>query len=367
MTDLVVAAELSKHYEARGPGGKRVVLRAVDDVDVAIRRNEILALVGESGCGKSTLGRSLLLLERPTAGRVRFDGRDLLMLSSDALRRLRRRMQVIFQHPHNSLDPRVPVGKAIRDPLDIHGIGTVAERRERVTELLAVVGLDPDHAGRFPHQLSGGQAQRVAIARALALSPDFIVADEPVSSLDVSIQAQILNLLADLRETLGLTYLFIAHNLAVVEHFSTRVAVMYLGRIVEVAPRAALYDRPLHPYTQGLLASVPVPDPDAPRRPPVLVGEVPSPIDPPSGCRFRTRCPFVMDVCAEVVPPLAEVQPDHLVACHLHSMPGPEGGSGVVLTLRGSARTSAPPAPSVDGPGGTLPSARWPLHHEATR
>ena len=318
MTDLVVVEALCTYFPVRGPTGHRAVLHAVDKVSFSIRRNEILALVGESGCGKSTLGRTILQLQKRTAGRVLFDGQDLTALAPGELRRLRRRMQVIFQNPHGSLDPRVSIGQAIRDPLDIHAVGTGGERQARVEELLGLVGLSPDHARRFPHQISGGQAQRVAIARALALHPDFIIADEPVSSLDVSIQAQILNLMADLRASLGLTYLFIAHNLAVVEHFSTRVAVMYLGRIVELAPRGELYGRTLHPYTQGLLASAPVADPDAPVRPLALVGDVPSPVDPPPGCRFESRCPVAMEICRQVDPALTQVEPEHWVACHLH-------------------------------------------------
>jgi oligopeptide transport system ATP-binding protein len=318
VTDLVVVEELCTYFSVRGPTSRRAVLHAVDKVSFAIRRNEILALVGESGCGKSTLGRTILQLEKRTSGRVVFDGQDLAALAPGELRRLRRRMQVIFQNPHGSLDPRVSVGQAIRDPLDIHAVGTSDEREARVVELLGLVGLHADHARRFPHQISGGQAQRVAIARALALHPEFIIADEPVSSLDVSIQAQILNLMADLRASLGLTYLFIAHNLAVVEHFSTRVAVMYLGRIVELARSDDLYARPLHPYTQALLASAPVADPDAPVRPPALAGDVPSPLDPPIGCRFASRCPMVMDVCRQVDPVLTEVEPEHWVACHLY-------------------------------------------------
>jgi oligopeptide/dipeptide ABC transporter ATP-binding protein len=317
VTDLVAVEHVRKHFPIRAADGRRASLHAVDDVTFFIRRNEILALVGESGCGKSTLGRVILRLIAPTAGRVSFDGRDLGSLDGDELRKLRRRMQVVFQNPHGSLDPRVPVGQAIRDPLDIHGVGALREREARVSELLELVGLHGGHARRFPHQLSGGQAQRVAIARALALQPDFIVADEPVSSLDVSIQAQILNLLSDLRSSLGLTYLFIAHNLAVVEHFSTRVAVMYLGRIAELAPSEELYARPLHPYTQALLACAPVADPDAPRRAPALTGDVPSAIDPPTGCRFASRCPMAMPVCREVDPVLAETTPGHWVACHL--------------------------------------------------
>jgi oligopeptide/dipeptide ABC transporter ATP-binding protein len=318
VTDLVVVDELCTYFSVRGPTGRRAVLHAVDKVSFAIRRNEILALVGESGCGKSTLGRTILQLEKRTSGRVVFDGQDLAALAPGELRRLRRRMQVIFQNPHGSLDPRVSVGQAIRDPLDIHAVGTSDEREARVVELLGLVGLHADHARRFPHQISGGQAQRVAIARALALHPDFIIADEPVSSLDVSIQAQILNLMADLRASLGLTYLFIAHNLAVVEHFSTRVAVMYLGRIVELARSDDLYARPLHPYTRALLASAPVADPDAPVRPPALAGDVPSPLDPPIGCRFASRCPMVMDVCRQVDPLWTEVEPEHWAACHLY-------------------------------------------------
>jgi oligopeptide/dipeptide ABC transporter ATP-binding protein len=318
MTELLVVEDLCAYFSVRGPTGRRAVLHAVEKVSFTIRRNEILALVGESGCGKSTLGRTILQLQKPTAGRVRFDGQDLTALAPEALRALRRRMQVIFQNPHGSLDPRIPVGQAVRDPLDIHGVGTDADRRARVADLLRLVGLNPDHARRFPHQVSGGQAQRVAIARALALHPDFIIADEPVSSLDVSIQAQILNLMMDLRASQGLTYLFIAHNLAVVEHFSTRVAVMYLGRIVELAPSAELYAHPLHPYTQALLASAPVGDPDAPPRTPALAGDVPSPLETPPGCRFASRCPKVMEVCRGVDPVLTEVEPERWVACHLY-------------------------------------------------
>ncbi len=316
--DLVVLEDLCTYFPARGPTGRRAMLHAVDKVSFTIRRNEILALVGESGCGKSTLGRTILQLQKQTAGRVLFDGQDLAALAPAELRRLRRRMQIIFQNPHGSLDPRIPVGQAIRDPLDIHAVGTSDERQARVHQLLGLVGLLPDHAQRFPHQISGGQAQRVAMARALALQPDFIIGDEPVSSLDVSIQAQILNLMSDLRAELGLTYLFIAHNLAVVEHFSTRVAVMYLGRIAELAPSGELYARPLHPYTQALLASAPVADPDAPVRPPALAGDVPSPLDPRPGCRFASRCPMVMDVCRRVDPVLTEIEPEHWVACHLY-------------------------------------------------
>ena len=316
--DLVVVEDLCTYFPVRGPTGRRALLHAVDKVSFTIRRNEILALVGESGCGKSTLGRTILQLQKQTAGRVLFDGQDLSAAAPAELRRLRRRMQIIFQNPHGSLDPRISVGQAIRDPLDIHAVGTSDERQARVHQLLDLVGLLPDHAQRFPHQISGGQAQRVAMARALALQPEFIIGDEPVSSLDVSIQAQILNLMSDLRAELGLTYLFIAHNLAVVEHFSTRVAVMYLGRIAELAPSGELYARPLHPYTQALLASAPVADPDAPVRAPALAGDVPSPLNPRPGCRFASRCPMVMDVCRQADPVLTEVEPEHWVACHLY-------------------------------------------------
>jgi oligopeptide/dipeptide ABC transporter ATP-binding protein len=321
--DLVVVEELCTYFPVRGPTGRRALLHAVDKVSLVIRRNEILALVGESGCGKSTLGRTILQLQKRSSGRVLFDGHDLAALAPAELRRLRRRMQVIFQHPHGSLDPRVSVGQAIRDPLDIHGVGTSEQRQDRVEELLGLVGLHRDQAQRYPHQISGGQAQRVAIARAIALHPDFIVADEPVSSLDVSIQAQILNLMADLRDSLGLTYLFIAHNLAVVEQFSTRVAVMYLGRIVELAASSEVYAHPLHPYTQALLACVPVADPEAPVRPPTLAGDVPSPLDPPAGCRFASRCPMTMKVCRQVDPVLTQIGPEHWVACHLYPSTAP--------------------------------------------
>jgi oligopeptide/dipeptide ABC transporter ATP-binding protein len=336
MTALVEVEHLRTHFPVRDAAGRRALVHAVDNVSFVIRRNDILALVGESGCGKSTLGRTILQLQKPTSGRVVFDGQDLAALPPDALRRLRRRMQVVFQNPHGSLDPRVSIGDAVRAPLDIHAVGTAGERRARVAELLALVGLHADHARRFPHQLSGGQAQRVAIARALALHPDFIVADEPVSSLDVSIQAQILNLMADLRARLGLTYLFIAHNLAVVEHFSTRVAVMYRGKIVELATSDELYAHPLHPYTQALLASAPIADPDAPVRPPALPGDVPSPLDPAPGCPFASRCPRVMDDCLRVNPQFTAVEPEHWVACHLYPAPAARPMHDF---------TSGPPAP----------------------
>jgi oligopeptide/dipeptide ABC transporter ATP-binding protein len=273
--------------------------------------------VGESGCGKSTLARLVLRLIEPDAGEVRFDGEDVLAARRARLRQLRRRMQVIFQDPYASLNPRMPVGEAIGEGLRIHGLGTAREREARVAELLETVGLRAEHAARYPHEFSGGQRQRIGIARALALSPDLIVADEPVSSLDVSIQAQILNLLCDLRERFGIAYLFISHDLRVVRHLSERVAVMYLGRVVELAPAERIYTRPQHPYTEALLSAVPVPEPGRRRTRIVLRGDVPSPIAPPPGCPFHPRCPKAIALCATERPALREVAPGHLSACHL--------------------------------------------------
>jgi oligopeptide/dipeptide ABC transporter ATP-binding protein len=271
--------------------------------------------VGESGCGKSTTGRCILRLIEPTGGEVRFDGRDLLSVSADEMRRLRRGMQIIFQDPYSSLNPRMRVGRIIEEPLVIHGVGSRRERRDRVAELLRLVGLEPEHGERYPHEFSGGQRQRIGIARALALNPSFIVCDEPVSALDVSVQAQVVNLLQDLQEQLGLTYLFISHGLSVVEHISTRVGIMYLGKLVEVAPSEEMFRDAWHPYTRALLSAIPVPDPDARRERLPLEGDIPTAINPPSGCRFRTRCPLAEARCAEVEPPLVEVSPDHFVAC----------------------------------------------------
>jgi oligopeptide transport system ATP-binding protein len=323
---LLEVRNLVKHFEVTGGllGRGRGTVRAVDGVSFTIRRGETLGLVGESGCGKTTTGRCILQLERPTGGQVIFEGRDLTTLGDAELRTVRRRMQVIFQDPYSSLNPRMTVGQIIAEPIAVHGlIRDRARRAARVRELLSRVGLLPQHASRYPHQLSGGQRQRVGIARALAVEPSLIICDEPVSALDVSIQAQIINLLEDLQEDLGLTYLFVAHDLSVVRHISDRVAVMYLGRIVELADRKTLYDAPRHPYTKALLSAVPIPDPalEAERERIVLGGEVPSPLDPPSGCVFHPRCPIAVDRCRGTVPDLREVSPDHWAACLLAVMP----------------------------------------------
>ena len=293
-------------------------IKAVDGLSFFIRRGETLGLVGESGCGKSTTGRAILQLYRPTGGNVVFDGTNLGHLKGEKMRQMRRRMQMIFQDPYASLNPRMTVGNIIGEPLEVHDIMRGKKRRERVQELLKVVGLNPYFVNRYPHEFSGGQRQRIGVARALAVQPDFIVCDEPISALDVSIQAQIINLLEELQREFNLTYLFIAHDLAVVRHISSRVAVMYLGKLVELTDRAELYNNPLHPYTEALLSAIPIPDPtiEERRQRLLLVGDVPSPANPPSGCNFRTRCPVAMDVCAEVDPEWKEAQPGHYVACH---------------------------------------------------
>jgi oligopeptide transport system ATP-binding protein len=296
-------------------------IKAVDDISFAIKKGETMGLVGESGCGKSTTGRAILQLYRPTGGNVIFEGQDLTQLKGEALRRMRRQMQMIFQDPYASLNPRMTVGNIIGEPLEVHNIhSSKAERRERVQELLRVVGLNPYFVNRYPHEFSGGQRQRIGVARALAVNPEFIVCDEPISALDVSIQAQIINMLEDLQGEFGLTYLFIAHDLSVVRHISDRIAVMYLGKLAELADRDELYENPMHPYTQALLSAVPIPDPviEEKRQRIILEGDVPSPANPPKGCNFSTRCPRVMDICHEVDPEFRDLGGGHWVACHLY-------------------------------------------------
>ena len=309
---LVRVRGLVKHFPVEDSDD---VWRAVDGVSFEILRGETLGLVGESGCGKSTAGRCLLRLIEPTQGEIQFEGREVTAMGKRELRQLRREMQIIFQDPNASLNPRMKVGDIIAEPLIIHGIGDKQQRRERVAWLLAKVGLDADFMKRYSHEFSGGQLQRIGVARALALNPKLIVADEPVSALDVSVQAQVVNLLQDLQKEFGLTYLFISHGLAVVEHISTRVAVMYLGRIVEIADARELYVRPLHPYTQALLSAIPIPDPKVKRERIILKGDVPTSRNPPSGCRFRTRCPIAIDECARIDPELREISPGYSAAC----------------------------------------------------
>jgi oligopeptide/dipeptide ABC transporter ATP-binding protein len=309
---LVRVRGLVKHFPVENSDD---VWRAVDGVSFEILRGETLGLVGESGCGKSTAGRCLLRLIEPTKGEIQFEGRDVTAMGKSDLRQLRRQMQIVFQDPNASLNPRMKVGDIVAEPLVIHGIGNKAQRRERVAWLLGKVGLDADFMKRYSHEFSGGQLQRIGVARALALNPKLIVADEPVSALDVSVQAQVVNLLQDLQKEFGLTYLFISHGLAVVEHISTRVAVMYLGRIVEIADATELYAHPLHPYTQALLSAIPIPDPQIKRDRIILKGDVPTSRNPPSGCRFRTRCPLAIDECAQIDPELREITPGHSVAC----------------------------------------------------
>ncbi|MGI9055328.1 MAG: ABC transporter ATP-binding protein [Pyrinomonadaceae bacterium] len=310
--ELVKVKNLVKHFPVEGSND---VVRAVDDVSFDILSGETLGLVGESGCGKSTVGRCILRLYEPTSGEVLFEGDDIVGLSNKELQKLRREMQIIFQDPYASLNPRLTIQSIVSEPLKIHGIGNKTEQKDRVADLLKKVGLDPNYMKRYPHEFSGGQRQRLGIARALALNPKLIIADEPVSALDVSVQAQVVNLLQDLQAEFGLTYLFISHGLAVVEHISNRVAVMYLGKIVEIADAETLYENPLHPYTKALLSAIPIPDPKQKRERIVLQGDVPTPINPPSGCRFRTRCPWAIEDCARIEPELREIQPNHFAAC----------------------------------------------------
>ena len=319
---LLKVENLTKHFPiTRGIVFQRQIgaVQAVDNISFDILEGETLGLVGESGCGKSTTGRTILQLHRATSGKVYYEGDDLTDTTDDKMRKYRRDLQIIFQDPYASLNPRMTVGSIIAEPLEVHGIGTKKERRERVKELLALVGLNPYFINRYPHEFSGGQRQRIGVARALALNPKFIVCDEPIAALDVSIQAQVVNLLEELQEQFGLTYLFIAHDLSMVRHIADRTAVMYLGKIVELADRDDLYGNPLHPYAQALLSAVPIPDPakERERKRIILEGDVPSPSDPPSGCRFHPRCPIAEEICAQEEPEWREVYEDHWVACHL--------------------------------------------------
>lgn len=318
-SDILVVKNLKKYFPVRSGLLQRVTaeVKAVDNVSFAVKRGETLGMVGESGCGKSTIGRSILRLVEPTAGEVSFEGKDIIKMSESELKPLRRDMQIIFQDPYASLNPRMPIGESVMEGLHVHQIGDVKERWEIAVNMLKKVGLEEYHARRYPHEFSGGQRQRIGIARALALNPKFIVCDEPVSALDVSIQSQVLNILKDLQSEFGLTYLFIAHNLSVVEHISDRVAVMYLGKMVELTDRDSLYREPLHPYTQALLSAIPVSHPNAKRERTILKGDVPSPLNPPKGCRFHTRCPIAIEKCSQEEPEFREARPNHFVACWL--------------------------------------------------
>jgi len=315
--DLIRVEHLTKHFPVRGGILQREVacVQAVDDVSFTIKQGETLGMVGESGCGKTTIGRTILRLTEPTSGSMFFNGKDVFSLKGRDLKEIRRNMQIIFQDPYGSLDPRVPIGDSVMEGLKIHNIGSAKEQYDATITMLKRVGLEEYHARRFPHEFSGGQRQRIGIARALALNPQFIVCDEPVSALDVSIQSQVLNLLRDLQQEFGLTYLFIAHNLSVVEHISDRVAVMYLGKMVELSGREDLYRRPLHPYTQALLSAIPIPGARGKRERIILKGDVPSPLNPPTGCRFHPRCQFAKEICKEKEPAFIETEPMHWAAC----------------------------------------------------
>ncbi len=311
-SEVVQVRQLVKHFAIENSDD---VVQAVDDVSFDIISGETLGLVGESGCGKSTVGRCMLRLHEPTSGEILFEGKNIVGLSNNEMQGLRREMQIIFQDPYASLNPRMSILSIVSEPLKIHRISNKREQKERVADLLTKVGLDPKYMSRYPHEFSGGQRQRIGIARALALNPKLIICDEPVSALDVSVQAQVVNLLQDLQAEFGLTYLFISHGLAIVEHISNRVAVMYLGKIVEIADSVELYKNPMHPYTKALLSAIPVPDPKRKRERIVLKGDVPTPINPPSGCRFRTRCPIAIDECSRVEPELREIADGHFAAC----------------------------------------------------
>jgi peptide/nickel transport system ATP-binding protein/oligopeptide transport system ATP-binding protein len=333
--NLIEVKNLVKYYPVRGGVFRRVVaqVKAVDDVSFSIRKGETLGLVGESGCGKSTVGHTMLGLIPHTSGTVEYAGKSVLGLKGEESKEMRRHLQIVFQDPYASLDPRLPVGDSIGEGLRIHRIGDRQEQFEMVQRALKNVGLEDYHAMRYPHEFSGGQRQRIGIARALVMNPKFIVLDEPVSALDVSIQAQVLNILKALQNEFGLTYLFVAHNLAVVEHISDRVAVMYLGKIAELADRKELFKEPLHPYTKALMSAIPIPDPRIKRERIILKGDVPSPLNPPKGCRFHPRCPYAMKVCAEREPDLLEAAPDRFVACWLHQEHSAEEGKPLEMAV----------------------------------